>query len=77
MRTAKVTSKGRVTIPAELRIKFGIKQGIKINFVDEGDKIRLQPINKDYIRSQIGFMKTKGKLLKELMREKKKEMNYD
>ncbi len=73
MRTAKVTSKGRVTIPAELRMKFGIKPGIKINFIEEGDKIRLQPVNKEYIKSQVGFMKTKGKLLKELMREKKKE----
>ena len=73
MRTVKATTKGRITIPAELRKKFGIKPGIKIDFIDEGDGIRLQPINEDYIRSQVGFMKTKGKLLKELMREKKRE----
>ena len=35
MELAKVTSKGQVTIPIEIRKKLGIKNGDKILFVEE------------------------------------------
>lgn len=39
MELAKVTSKGQVTIPIEIRKKLGIKNGDKILFVEEAGKI--------------------------------------
>lgn len=39
MELAKVTSKGQVTIPIEIRRKLGVKTGDKILFVEEGDRI--------------------------------------
>lgn len=39
MELAKVTSKGQVTIPVEIRRKLGIKNGDKILFVEECGKI--------------------------------------
>ena len=39
MELAKVTSKGQITIPIDIRKKLGIKEGDKILFIEEGDKI--------------------------------------
>ena len=42
--TSLVTSKGQVTIPKELREKFGIEPGVKIDFVAAPDGIRLRKV---------------------------------
>lgn len=42
MLTSSVTTKGQVTIPAELRAKLGIKPGDKVSFVAEDDRILIQ-----------------------------------
>ena len=39
MELAKITSKGQITIPAAIRKKLGVKDGDKVLFVQEGDKI--------------------------------------
>lgn len=39
MELAKVTSKGQVTIPIDIRKKLGIREGDKILFIEEGNKI--------------------------------------
>lgn len=39
MELAKVTSKGQITIPIEIRRKLGLKEGDKVLFVEEGGKI--------------------------------------
>jgi AbrB family looped-hinge helix DNA binding protein len=42
MEIAKVTSKGQVTIPRDIRIKMGIKKGDKILFFEEDGKYVIQ-----------------------------------
>lgn len=37
MQTAKMTSKGQVTIPAEIRKKLGLHEGSHVSFTDMGD----------------------------------------
>lgn len=39
MELAKVTSKGQITIPAEIRRKMGLKTGDKVLFVEDGEKV--------------------------------------
>ncbi len=39
--SGQVTSKGQVTIPAELRRQFGIVEGSRVRFVVVGDEIRI------------------------------------
>ena len=41
MELAKVTSKGQVTIPMNIREKLGIKEGSKILFLEEAGRIYL------------------------------------
>ena len=42
MLSSSVAAKGQVTIPAELRERFGIKPGDRVGFVEEGERIVLQ-----------------------------------
>jgi AbrB family looped-hinge helix DNA binding protein len=68
-----VTTKGQLVIPSKLRKRFGIQPGTRVNFFEEKDGIKIIPVTVDTIETNIGFMKTDGKLLKSLMEEKKKE----
>ena len=72
MNTRKILSGGRVTIPAELRKKYGIKAGTKIFFKVDKDGIVLYPITAKTIKDGIGFLKPDKGMLKSLMEEKKK-----
>ncbi|MEO8209776.1 MAG: AbrB/MazE/SpoVT family DNA-binding domain-containing protein [bacterium] len=76
METSIVTVKGQVVIPSKLRKKFGIRNGTKIHFYDEGKDIRMVAITPEMIDSNFGFLGTKGKLLKALMDEKKREREF-
>ncbi len=73
METGYVTSKGQLVIPSKLRRKFGIKPGTRVNFFEEKDGIKIIPVTSDIIDANKGFLGTKGRLLKALMEEKKKE----
>lgn len=41
--TAKVTSKGQVTLPKRVRDALGVSKGDAIDFVAEGDRIVVRP----------------------------------
>jgi len=42
MEIAKVTSKGQITIPRDIRVKMGLKKGDKIIFFEEDGKFFFQ-----------------------------------
>lgn len=50
MELAKVTSKGQVTIPIEIRKKLGIKNGDKVLFVEESGRIYMMNSSMDALR---------------------------
>lgn len=47
MELAKVTSKGQITIPIAIRRHLGVKDGDKVMFVQEGNKIVLMNASVD------------------------------
>ena len=74
MKLGSVTLKGQLTIPQKLLKKYGIKPGTKIICRDEGNGIKIiSAVTTEEVDLNIGFMKTKGNLKKELMTEKKIE----
>jgi len=73
METSVVTTKGQVVIPAKIRRKFGIKKGTRVAFIEQDKKLIIQPLDKNYFESLAGIIDTKGKILKSLMEDKKKE----
>ena len=75
MMIIKVTTNGRVTIPALLRKKYKLTPGrqVKLDPTEEGIKI-IPLVTPEEIKANIGFLDTKGKLLKALMEEKSREI---
>jgi AbrB family looped-hinge helix DNA binding protein len=67
------TIKGQIVIPAEIRARFKIKKGTRVNVYDEGNRIIVEPLSDDPIREGRGMLKTRGKILKLLKEDRKKE----
>ena len=45
MELAKVTSKGQITIPIDIRRRYGLHEGSKVMFMEDGDKVYLMNSN--------------------------------
>ena len=73
MKKSVVTVKGQVVIPSRIRKKYGIKKGTTVHFYDNEGEIKLVPLTPDLIDQNAGILNTKGKLLKALIKEKRKE----
>jgi AbrB family looped-hinge helix DNA binding protein len=59
-----VTTKGQLVIPSKLRKKYGIRKGTRVAMIEEGTRIILQPLTKEYIRSLRGSLKGEPSALK-------------
>jgi AbrB family looped-hinge helix DNA binding protein len=73
MTTTTATIKGQVTIPAPLRKKLNIRQGTKISVKEKGGKIIMEPLPDDMLQAGRGILKTKGKAVKRLLKDRKFE----
>ena len=81
MKLSKVTTNGRVTIPVchpersrRMRNNYGLYPVRKVKFEVEGDGIKIIPLfTTEEIKANAGILGTKGKLLRALMKEKRKE----
>ncbi len=73
METSIVTTKGQVVIPSTIRKRLGIRNGTRIHFFERNGEIVIVPLTHELVDANIGFLGTKGKLLKSLAEEKKKE----
>ena len=68
-----VTVKGQVVIPSKLRRKLGINKGTEVYLYERGGEIVIRPITDEYLRSLAGIMRTKGRLLTALRKDKARE----
>ena len=68
-----VSSKGQIVIPAALRDKLGIRTGTRLAIRSEENRLILQPINDEFIRSLRGRCKGKGSLVKDRERDHKRD----
>jgi len=50
MEVAKVTSKGQITIPIDIRRRLGVKEGDKILFIEEQGKIVMMNSSMEALR---------------------------
>jgi AbrB family looped-hinge helix DNA binding protein len=71
--TSVVTTKGQLVIPARLRRRFGIRRGTRVSFTEDGGRIIIQPITREFIRSLRGSLKGDGSLLDGLLEERKRD----
>jgi AbrB family looped-hinge helix DNA binding protein len=74
---AKATFKGQVVIPAELRKKYKIKKGSKVNIYEgEGNVIIIKPLPEDPIEASKGMLKGKTSILKALQKDRQEEARH-
>jgi len=68
-----VTTKGQLVIPSKLRRKYGIRKETQVAFVEGGDRLILQPLTAEFVRSLPGSLKGEPSALRILMEERKRE----
>jgi len=52
---SKITSKGQITVPIEVRRMLGVKAGDRLLFESDGEGVRIRPV-----RKQSAFSKYRG-----------------
>ncbi len=80
LNSAKITAKGRLTVPSRIRRRFGIKPGTRVNFVEEGARIIFQPVTRKYISSFCGIFKLKPgekSVVQELLDDRRAERDRE
>lgn len=73
MYTAKVSTKGWVVIPKELREKYGLKQGSWVQVVDYGEVLALVPLPDDPVEALHGMLEAGPSLTADLLAERARE----
>jgi AbrB family looped-hinge helix DNA binding protein len=73
MYTAKVSSKGWVVIPKDLRRKYSLKEGTQVQVVDYGDVLALIPLPDDPAEALHGMLEGGPSLTADLIEERARE----
>jgi AbrB family looped-hinge helix DNA binding protein len=73
MPVAKISSKGWIVIPSELRKKYNLNSGSSVRVVDYGGVLSLVPTLDDPIEEAMGILSGRSSLTKALARERQKE----
>lgn len=71
--TLKISEKGWVVIPAELRRKYALKPGTTVQIVDYGGVLALVPTVDDPVRKAAGMLKGTKSLTRALLAERRME----
>jgi len=72
--TAKVSTKGQVVIPAELRKRHHLEPGAQVRIFEYGDLVCIAPVVNEPVAAAYGFLADGGKpLTEELLEERKKD----
>lgn len=71
--TLRISQKGWVVIPADLRRKYDLKPGDEVHVVDYGGVLSLIPISEDPLEVGSGMLKGETSLTQALLDERRKE----
>ena len=73
MYTAKVSTKGWIVIPKDLRKKYGLTKGTQVQVVDYGDVLALIPLPDDPVEALYGMLEGGPSLTVDLIEERARE----
>ena len=71
-----VTRRGQTVVPAPLRHKYGIENGDRLVWLDEGGVIRVVPVSRDPVSALRGAIEGSG-LVEKLLRERRRDRERD
>jgi len=67
--SGKMTSKGQITIPKELRDKLNVSEGDQFRFLISENEVKIEPVKKKLLSNAIGKMIVNEPIDLERMRE--------
>ena len=73
MNTSILSEKGRVVIPQELRERYGLKKGDRVQVIDYGGVISIVPASESPIKDAAGMLKGKTSLVEVLMKSRRED----
>ncbi|MBI4320214.1 MAG: AbrB/MazE/SpoVT family DNA-binding domain-containing protein [Chloroflexi bacterium] len=73
MATTKVSGKGGIVIPKELRQRYGLKNGDRVQVVDYGGMLAIVPAVGDPVRTAHGMLKGGKPLVKALLESRRED----
>jgi len=73
MDVVKATVKGQILIPAPLRRRYRIERGTPLRIYGGKNRIILEPVDRDPVEEGRGMLKTKGRVLRSLIEDRKRE----
>ena len=73
----KISSKGWIVIPADLRKKYGLKPGDEVHVIDYGGALTLVPAMTDPVRQTRGMFADGGPLLEDLLEERRRDLEIE
>jgi AbrB family looped-hinge helix DNA binding protein len=78
MPAVKVSAKGWIVIPADIRKRYGIKPGDEVHIVDYAGTLVIVPKLKDPVNDALGLLAGGGPLLTEgLLKERRRELQRE
>ena len=73
-KASKVTVKGQVLIPGDIRKRHHIEPGTEVQFFEYGNVICIMPVVKEPVEAAYGFLRDGGpSVTDELLRERRKD----
>lgn len=76
MRSLVISKKGWVVIPQNIREKYKLKEGDRVNIVDYGNIISIVPLVDNPIKETAGLLKKGSSLTDALISERKKDREH-
>lgn len=78
MPTAKVSAKGWIVIPVDIRKRYGIEPGDEVVIIDYGGSLGIVPQLDDPVAEACGILADEGpSLTRELLRERRRELERE
>jgi AbrB family looped-hinge helix DNA binding protein len=77
MYTAIVSTKGWVVIPKDLREKYGLDKGTRVQVVDFGEALALIPVPADPVEALHGMLEHGPSLPDDLLAERARELSTE
>ena len=69
----RVSQKGYVLIPKELREQYGVKPGGKVQLIEDAGRLVIKPVPDDPIETACGFLEGDFSLTQDLLQEHQKD----
>jgi len=73
MKTATLSVKGQIVVPAKIRKKLGLTKGSRVAIIEEPNGFSVRPVEREYFDQFAGLLPGKGKASRALLKERRKE----